>query len=59
MLCEKKGVLEAEASYPAAAVTIKYDSLLVSDQELRRFVNEMGFHVSEATAMKQGRKPTS
>ena len=47
MLRQQKGVTSAEASYPDAKVTIRFDPGTVSEASLRTFVTSIGFSAEE------------
>ena len=47
MLRQQKGVTRAEASYPDAEVTIRFDPGTVSEASLRTFVTSIGFTTAE------------
>ena len=47
MLRQQKGVTRAEASYPDAEVTIRFDPGTVSEASLRTFVTSIGFSAEE------------
>jgi copper chaperone CopZ len=50
LLHQEKGVLKAEASYPAASVIIQYDSTKVTPDQLKGYIAEMGFTATEKHA---------
>jgi len=45
MLQQQKGVKWVKAIYPDALVTIRYAPQLVTDEQLRGFISELGFTV--------------
>jgi copper chaperone CopZ len=47
MLEKKKGIARSKSSYPDGVVSIQFDPKEVSEAELKAFISEMGFTVSE------------
>jgi copper chaperone CopZ len=45
LLCRQKGVVWAKASYPDAISTIRYKPAVVSEEQLKAYIAEMGFTV--------------
>src|ERR1700757_1138833 len=43
LLCQQKGVVWAKASYPDASATIKYQSAIITEDQLKAFISGLGF----------------
>jgi copper chaperone CopZ len=43
MLRRRKGILQVDASYPKASVSIEFDPKLVTERLLQQYIAEMGF----------------
>jgi len=43
LLRQEKGVLSAKASYPDASVTIRYQPATITEDQLKKYIANMGF----------------
>ncbi|HMD22005.1 MAG TPA: heavy metal-associated domain-containing protein [Alloacidobacterium sp.] len=43
LLRQEKGVVSAKASYPDASVVIRYQPVTITEDQLKKFIADMGF----------------